>query len=285
MFGFGRGPDKNASDIQLAIDAIDIVFTRPVVEKFVIVSGDGGFASLAKKLHEYGKMVVGCAYAKTTNKVFESVCDDFIWIDVPEEESYLNSGGEDRYSNIKSDKCIDSNPTLTEFSNKYSALDIKAKNDVYKRSKEIFSFLLKSSTTRNAAMNSGMNIGVFHQLINYRIKNFSFVKYGFSRSVDFIRFVIKDTDAKLILKEPSDYRIVRKGVDIYGFTDVDVISKEPVIHSTEGYKRLLSRLHPRFPLPNKDVLFELSQNIVQNKQEYVSLSFGDIVDKLSAEYN
>jgi uncharacterized LabA/DUF88 family protein len=86
MFGFGRGPQKNASDIQLAIDAIDIAFTRKAVEIFIIVSGDGGFSALAKKLHEYGKMVIGCAFGRTTNRVFEAVCDDFIWIEEPKDE-------------------------------------------------------------------------------------------------------------------------------------------------------------------------------------------------------
>ena len=89
----------------------------------------------------------------------------------------------------------------------------------------------------------------------------------------------------MILKEPSDYRIVKKGIDIQGFKDVEVINEEPVIHSADGYKKLLSRLHPRFPLPNRDVLFDLSQNLVQNKQEFVSMPYGDIVDKLSEEYH
>jgi len=55
VFGFSRDQKKNAADIQLAIDAIDLAHIRPSIEVFVIVSGDGGFASLAKKLHEYGK--------------------------------------------------------------------------------------------------------------------------------------------------------------------------------------------------------------------------------------
>jgi len=38
------------------------------------------------------------------------------------------------------------------------------------------------------------------------------MRYGFSRVVDFIRYTINGTNAKLVLKEPSDYRIVAKKI-------------------------------------------------------------------------
>lgn len=52
----------------------------------MIVSGDGGFASLAKKLHEYGRTVIGAAYRNATNQTLRAVCDDFGWIEAPDEE-------------------------------------------------------------------------------------------------------------------------------------------------------------------------------------------------------
>src|SRR5271166_549839 len=86
VFGFSRDQKKNAADIQLAIDAIDLAHVRGSLEVFVIVSGDGGFASLAKKLHEYGKTVIGCAYPSATNRMFQAVCDDFVEIVDPDEQ-------------------------------------------------------------------------------------------------------------------------------------------------------------------------------------------------------
>lgn len=76
IFDFGH--KKNAADIQLSIDVIELVTLRPSIQVFVIVSGDGGFASLAKKLHEYGKTVIGCAYEGKINRFFQSICDNFI---------------------------------------------------------------------------------------------------------------------------------------------------------------------------------------------------------------
>ncbi|MEI7911223.1 MAG: NYN domain-containing protein [Verrucomicrobiota bacterium] len=42
IFGFSRDAKRNAADIQLAIDAIDLAHLRPAIGTFVIVSGDGG---------------------------------------------------------------------------------------------------------------------------------------------------------------------------------------------------------------------------------------------------
>lgn len=80
MFGFGRGGVKNASDIQLAIDAVEIAIRRSSLETFVVISGDGGFSTLAKKLHEYGRAVVGCSLSGSINPIFKAVCDHFITI-------------------------------------------------------------------------------------------------------------------------------------------------------------------------------------------------------------
>ncbi|MGL4411221.1 MAG: NYN domain-containing protein [Bacteroidales bacterium] len=91
VFGItSTGGIKNVADIQLTVDVIDILHTHPHIETFVIVSGDGGYASLVKKLHEYGKSVIGCGYAKSTNRIFEAVCDDFIEIQDPEELGYIS---------------------------------------------------------------------------------------------------------------------------------------------------------------------------------------------------
>ena len=50
---------KNATDIRLAVDAIELVFTRPEIGTFILLSGDSDFSSLVIKLKEYGKYVIG----------------------------------------------------------------------------------------------------------------------------------------------------------------------------------------------------------------------------------
>jgi uncharacterized LabA/DUF88 family protein len=103
IFDFGHG--RNAADIQLAIDVMEFVHGRPNLQVFVIVSGDGAFASLAKKLHEYGKTVIVCGYTGRINRVLKSVCDDFIPLPASEEkiqrnqETY-NGNGSVKFANV-----------------------------------------------------------------------------------------------------------------------------------------------------------------------------------------
>ena len=50
---------KNATDIRLAVDAMELVFTRPEIGTYILLSGDSDFSSLVLKLKEYGKYVIG----------------------------------------------------------------------------------------------------------------------------------------------------------------------------------------------------------------------------------
>ncbi len=77
MFSLGKGNAKNASDLQIAIDAMDLALTRPSIQGFLIVSGDGGFASLACRLRSHGKIVGGAAYDTPGNGYFQKQCDEW----------------------------------------------------------------------------------------------------------------------------------------------------------------------------------------------------------------
>jgi len=72
---------KNASDVNLIIDAVDLMLKRPDIKNYVIVSGDGIFAFLAKKLHEYGKLVIGCGFSSNANVIFLNACDHYIYLE------------------------------------------------------------------------------------------------------------------------------------------------------------------------------------------------------------
>ena len=75
---------KNASDIRLAIDAIDLLYSSPV-DTFVIVSGDGDFLPLVNKLRSSGKMVIGAGRQKSTSTTLVKACDRYYYLDKHEE--------------------------------------------------------------------------------------------------------------------------------------------------------------------------------------------------------
>jgi len=67
---------KNATDSALIIDAMDILYTGNI-DGFCIVSSDSDFTSLAQRLGESGKMVIGMGEKKTPAS-FRNACGLFI---------------------------------------------------------------------------------------------------------------------------------------------------------------------------------------------------------------
>ncbi len=68
---------KNATDIRLAIDALELVFTRPEIGTFVLLSGDSDFSSLVLKLKEYGKYVIGVGIRESSSDLLIQNCDEY----------------------------------------------------------------------------------------------------------------------------------------------------------------------------------------------------------------
>ena len=68
---------KNATDIRLAIDAIELVFTRPEIGTFILLSGDSDFSMLVIKLKEYGKYVIGVGIRESASDLLIQNCDEY----------------------------------------------------------------------------------------------------------------------------------------------------------------------------------------------------------------
>jgi hypothetical protein len=73
---FVRTSGKNATDIAMVIDAMD-VFHAEDFDAFAIVSSDSDFTGLASRLRRGGKYVFGFGEEKTPVS-FRNACDDFI---------------------------------------------------------------------------------------------------------------------------------------------------------------------------------------------------------------
>ncbi|MCL7991816.1 MAG: NYN domain-containing protein [marine benthic group bacterium] len=68
---------KNATDIRLAIDALELVFTRPEIGTYILLSGDSDFSSLVLKLKEYGKYVIGVGMQESSSDLLVQNCDEY----------------------------------------------------------------------------------------------------------------------------------------------------------------------------------------------------------------
>ena len=93
QFAYTKG--KNATDMALVIDAMDLLYSGNF-DGFCIVSSDSDFTRLASRLRESGLTVYGFGEKKTP-EAFRKACDKFIYTEIfrPEkqrQEKEKNSG-------------------------------------------------------------------------------------------------------------------------------------------------------------------------------------------------
>src|SRR5262244_2870751 len=72
------GGDKNGADINLALDALEMAFTRNHINAFVIVGGDSDFLALVEKLKQYDKKVMVVGGRSFTSVILQKNCHEFI---------------------------------------------------------------------------------------------------------------------------------------------------------------------------------------------------------------
>jgi uncharacterized LabA/DUF88 family protein len=72
------GGDKNGADINLALDALEMAFTHPHINAYVIVGGDSDFLSLVEKLKQYDKKVYVVGGRAFTSMILQRNCHEFI---------------------------------------------------------------------------------------------------------------------------------------------------------------------------------------------------------------
>ena len=80
---------KNATDIALAIDAMDILYTKNA-DAFCIVTSDCDFTPLATRILSEGKIVIGFGQRKTPS-AFVNACSTFLFLDEEKKKKTLSS--------------------------------------------------------------------------------------------------------------------------------------------------------------------------------------------------
>ena len=88
---------KNASDIALVIDAMDLMF-KGTLDGFCLVSSDSDFTRLAQRLREEGMIVYGFGERKAP-EAFRNACNRFIYV-----ENLVEGGSEEKKDGAPSAK-------------------------------------------------------------------------------------------------------------------------------------------------------------------------------------
>jgi hypothetical protein len=72
---------KNAADIKLAVDAMELAYERGFVSTFVIASGDSDFTPLVAALRALNRRVIGIGVKGSTSALLPPSCDEFMFYD------------------------------------------------------------------------------------------------------------------------------------------------------------------------------------------------------------
>src|SRR6476469_7844263 len=70
---------KNAADIKMAVDAIELSFERGYITTFVLGTGDSDFTPLVHKLRELNRRVIGIGVEASTSALLPPACDEFLF--------------------------------------------------------------------------------------------------------------------------------------------------------------------------------------------------------------
>ncbi|MEX0317879.1 MAG: NYN domain-containing protein [Ruegeria sp.] len=108
---FANTTGKNASDIALVIDAMDILHSGRF-EGFVLISSDSDFTRLASRIREQGLDVFGIGMRKTP-AAFVAACKRFIYVE--------NLEGDAREDNRKGD--VDAKPKNVDLNKPYQLIN------------------------------------------------------------------------------------------------------------------------------------------------------------------
>ncbi len=75
------GSRKNAADIKLAVDAVELALDREYLGTFVVCTGDSDLSPLVHKLRELDRTVIGVGVRDSTSKLLPPACDEFVFYD------------------------------------------------------------------------------------------------------------------------------------------------------------------------------------------------------------
>jgi uncharacterized LabA/DUF88 family protein len=136
------GGDKNGADINLALDALEMAFTHPHINAYVIVGGDSDFLSLVEKLKQYDKKVFVVGGRAFTSIILQRNCHEFI--------AYENLTGSTKRPAVKGGRpaaAVAATPVAQAFPIVRRALKILADREVTPQTGLLKSTLLQLDST------------------------------------------------------------------------------------------------------------------------------------------
>jgi len=211
---------KNAADVSLIIDAVELLAKRPEIENYVIASGDGIFAFLSKKLHQYGKRVIGCGFDRNANITFQNSCDYYISLEKADKSlvATISSRKKSRKGEVPVAEAVPINKIPSKFpKSKYSEMLTQAEIPIWKDTHDLAGGLhtirkiVETLFEEEGENLPDLEISVFKTYVDYYIPGFRVNRYSFSRFGEFMRFVLTGSPFCLYTIDESVCKIAKRG--------------------------------------------------------------------------
>lgn len=249
---------KNLADIALCTDVMDVLHTRPNIRTFVIVSGDGGFAWLVRRLNEYGKNVIIAAYESQTNDVLRQLADVFLGIEDPR--------------GVRKEEYVVQDAQLKLLLGQFSKLEATRASlpDLQDRVREIFSALPEHESIKQTLNLDGLPLPKLEGWFKELIPGFDYHSiFGHIKFVDFVKHHAAAASTHFLLKQiGNDFRLEFKDhvtaattvSKIREVVDLDEL-KTTVVATKTLTRGNFSMSNPKELMP---VLTELLDDMMQN---------------------
>lgn len=253
---------KNASDIAIAADIIELVFKNKQVNHFILVSGDSGFISLIMKLREYGKRIDVLSIKKNANKTILNYADNYYFIDKESNDNTIESVEADINTNEKE---VNREPEQKPGQNP---------KPVYEHYQKVLwaimcntePDLIVSQIFRNKEINDKIKK---NDLSIAQIKNtYRKTVYNKTNKAELIKKFNQKIDSFVNKKFKQKKRTITPKVIV---PEENAIKKKPL--SKKEAVEICKECGLNFSLTN--VSSELFYEIVKNKDEYINLSDND----------
>lgn len=166
---------KNATDMALAIDAMDALYGRKV-DVFAIVSSDSDFTPLATRLQADGKVVVGFGERKTPSP-FLNACSKFLYLDMEDEVA----------DEVKDDAAPTGDPGATG-ETKLARSEVRRKSGKELKGDARLITLLRNAVASAEGDEGWASLSRVGSLINNQA-SFDSRNYGYKKMVDMFRAI------------------------------------------------------------------------------------------------
>ena len=74
--------NKNGADIKMCVDLMEDLVRRPHIDVYLVITGDSDFVSIAQKVRQHGKRIIGIGIRERTSRFWVQVCNEFKFYDL-----------------------------------------------------------------------------------------------------------------------------------------------------------------------------------------------------------